>query len=660
MSRINAGRIIAKENYQDSATWKYLHEEIDYILSNEINANGLSHPYISNNKIEERLKPLLKPSNFSRYYLLSGLTGSGKSTIMHHVFFGDKEATSPMIKKGNLIIPIDFDIIVEKEENSTKKSKEKEFENIFVNVISQAIVLVQDTFNIPVPTHQEFVGFFTKNATGFINLVENGKRKSFLKIRNDLYKDNTLYAMIAELCISLNHENSKINNVIFIIDNVESLGVHKTPIQIPLLVAHKTINFMCKKSVSCGKKVKWSPNILICCRHYVYRMMHTRDFEDGTISQIFESYCKPEKVDLDNPATLKEIIETRWHYIRKNSAKTKKNNTKWKTSMDATKKILENIIKECEIREGNFILDLNLSDIRSSLKTIKNIIYNKRWIQKDGFDDKGYFTIENASDFNIKQPYILRAIGMESGEYYNSEDNLIPNLLINSPNNDVNIFALLALKYFMLRSSSWDTPIYIPDFYSDVKSVFKSYWQKDSQKIKKAFENAIWILLNNRMLLRSADQEQKDAASITKTNFKKINYVYVSQAARDYWELLGDNSIIFEMIMDDVYLDTTKITFINENRSKYRLFNKIPFEVCLNYLPLIFDAEKNLIKLAFKNMSENKYFELFGEDLITKQLLSGVNRSFENYFREERFDEYNYKERCKNKIKNLQKEINNL
>lgn len=660
MSKINAGRFVAKENYQESAIWKYMHEEIDYILSNEVNNNNMSHPYIKNEKIEERLTPLLKHSNYSRYYLLSGLTGSGKSTIMHHMFFDDKDASKPHIKKGNLIIPIDFDVIVEKEDEFPQKIKAAEFEEIFINVISQALILVRDTYGISESTPDEFVDFFIKNSTGFINFIDRGKRKTNLKIHDDIYINNKLYAIIAELCIALNNEKSKINNVILIVDNVESLGVYKTPIQIPLLIAHKTINFMCKKSISSGKRTKWSPNILICCRHYVYRMMHTRDFEDGTISQIFESYCKPEKIDLDNPATLKDIISARWDYVIKNTPKSKRDNKKWYGAMLAVKEILESILTECDLKDNNFILDFNLSDIRSSLKTIKNIIYNRRWIQKEGFDDKGYFTIKDVADFNIKLPYILRAIGLESGEYYNSDDNLIPNLLANTPNNEINIFAFLSLKYFMLRSSSWDTPLYIPDFYREVKSIFGDEWQKNSQKLKKSFENAIWILLNSRMLLRSADQEQRDASSITKQNYKSINYVYVSQAARDYWELLRENSIILEMLMDDVYIDTNIVAFSNENRSKYRLFNKVPYELCLDYLLLVFAKEKSLISLACKKMKECKYFEVFGEQLLTKHLMIGVQKSFENYFRENREEEIKFKFRCKEKIKCLQHEINAL
>ena len=660
MSKINEGKNLPGENYEESAMWKYLNQEIDYILSNDTNDYKAPFPYITNEKVENRLKPLLKASNYPRYYLLSGLTGSGKSTIMHHVFFDDKDASKPTIKRRTLIIPVDFDMIIEKEADTSSQIKEKEFEAIFINIISQALLLIQNTYDIPENDAKSFFDFFVKNSTGLINYLDKGKRKNYQQIREDVHSNDTLYAMIAELCIALNHSNCKINNVVFVVDNIESLGVFKTPIQIPLLIAHKVINFMCKKACLCNKHIKWSPNILICCRHYVFRMMHTRDFEDGTLSQIFESYCKPEKIDLDNPATLKEIVLARVDYVLKKYAKPQKKDLKKVKALNTTRVIFENILDECSIQENNFILDFNLLDIRASLKTLKDIIYNRRWIQKEGFDEQGFFEIVDASDFNIKQPYILRAIGMKSGEYYTYDNNLIPNLLLNTPNNDVNIFPLLTLRYFMMRASSWDTPLYISDFYDEVETIFNAADKPNWPKLKKSFENAVWILLKDRMLLRCADQEQKDASSITKNNYKNISCVYVSQAARDYWYLLGDNSIIFEMIMDDIYVDTRKVILPNESRIKYKLFNKGPFEGCLNYLPLIFNSESNLVKTAANGSYKAKYEELFGETLITQHLLDGMKKSFENYFRERRDDEILFKRRCTEKINTIQNDIAQL
>lgn len=654
MGKYNEKVNISTGNYHQSAIWKYLNKDIDEFLSPELDDKLQKSAYVSNPGVEEMLSSLLKYSTEHRYYMLSGLTGIGKTTIMRHVFFNDKTVNTPIIKNRNLIIPIDFDTFIEPVNN---KGYLNAYEDLYIKIFAHAAELLKNQFNLPSISDKEFVDFFDKLHSGIINYIDkDGNRNTFSEMKKEMYNNtNTrIYAVIAELCIFLNHNNSNIKNVIIIVDNIESLGIYKTPIQIPLLVAHKAVNFMCKKSV-CHKngKSKWVPNILICCRHYIYRMMHTRDFEDGSLSQIFESFSEPIYIDLDSPAPLKEIIYKRYYaYQKHNKLKDKKR----KDALDVVCEMLIKIIDETTLYNHNNILaDLNLSDIRSMLKTLKDIVYNKTWIQRDDFEDEGSFNINSLFDFNCRLSNILRAIGMKSGYIYFSGENLIPNLLANKPNNRVNIYDLLALQYFMHIASSWRTPISIYDFHDSINTIFKN----DNNTIK-CFNSAIWHLLKSRMLLRCSDQEQRDISSITFQNYNEITNVFVSNAAKDYWSLFGINSVILEMLMDDIYLDEKELKFSTERQTKYKLFNKDSFLIALTYLSKIFESEKALIQKALNNNKGNEFFEAFGKDLITEHLLIGLQKSYYKYFRGARNDEKSYLMNCSKLIVTLSQEIANF
>ena len=57
---------------------------------------------------------------------------------------------------------------------------------------------------------------------------------------------------------------------------------------------------------------------------------------------------------------------------------------------------------------------------------------------------------------------------MNESIVYNSRESIIPNLLYNEVNNNMELFPLLTLKYFLYfadyREMSWDSSIRISDF----------------------------------------------------------------------------------------------------------------------------------------------------------------------------------------------------
>lgn len=181
----------------------------------------------------------------------------------------------------------------------------------------------------------------------------------------------------------------------------------------------------------------------------------------------------------------------------------------------------------------------------------------------------------------------------------------------------------------------------------------------NERKTKDVFENAIWLLLSNRIILRSSDQEQKELTGITRENFKAIKHVYVSNVAYDYIHLLRTNSVIFEMLLDDIYLNKNEIPYPIDYKSNFKTFNKGAFLMCLKYLNKMIEAEMKLREIIYDRNKENDFFCAFSQDFVSQILLDGLNESFNLYFRDKKIDDLDYIAQCTGLKDSIHSKINN-
>lgn len=208
-----------------------------------------------------------------------------------------------------------------------------------------------------------------------------------------------------------------------------------------------------------------------------------------------------------------------------------KKNQRWVDAMNVIKFVLVDI----DDTVGDFLLNLNIKNARSTLSTIKTLVYNRRWIQRDYKETvSGAFRIESIRQYDTTPATLIRAIGMEESQIYSSNESIIPNLLRNTQNEDDHLFILLTLKYFMELSNykhmNWNNSLDIEKFYHETDMIFK-----DAQ-YQQYFKDSIQYLLTKRMLLRSIDQLQIDTKPVSSSNANDMKKAYVSDAALDLWK----------------------------------------------------------------------------------------------------------------------------
>lgn len=140
--------------------------------------------------------------------------------------------------------------------------------------------------------------------------------------------------------------------------------------------------------------------------------------------------------------------------------------------------------------------------------------------------------------------------------------------------------------------------------------------------IIRSIDQSISFLIQHRLLLRSADQPQGEVPGLSIEEIRKIEYVYVSGAAIKLWEELGKSSALFQLFIDDVWIDQNLDYFRSDGND---------IEHCVKYLEKLMQIEKKMYTSA-KNRSTRcaeDYLGAFGIKPVCRQLLSGLMASLE-------------------------------
>lgn len=194
---------------------------------------------------------------------------------------------------------------------------------------------------------------------------------------------------------------------------------------------------------------------------------------------------------------------------------------------------------------------------------------------------------------------------------------------------------------------SWDNSIRISLFMDDQEKLFQS------DDYTRKFEASLAYLIENRLLLRSYDQEQRDSNELNKKDAGFIEYVYVPSRSIALWKLLGEKSVLFEMYLDDIWIDDDCRGY---NRAWFRGFDSENFSMCLDYLATLIDVESNIYAQAVNTQNNGQmYREIFGGTPVCAQLLNGLRTSLNVYYRNEDDREQGRVNIWRNRIKELQK-----
>lgn len=619
-------------DYNTNNIEKYLREEIDTLLAssaNQLNEIDINELYIHNDDAERFLSIAQEKTFSDRILYLVGLVGSGKSMILNYVF--KNKTLSPHIYNSTLVIPFSFDNFYDGIAISD--------EGIESNLIKHFSRALQSACDVIIDNNPHIISAYD-NENSFYEYIKNNRgnfaqpfgewpRPKIQDILRSFSSENPIpfYALMLKFCLS--QDACGIDNVVLIVDDVEGVG-EQNELR-PIEIANRI--FTCLENSDHIRR--WSVNLIIGCRNYVYRLLNN----NGTLHQQHnEAYASSDMFHLDFTPSIKDIVEKRSEEILKLSK-----GKKWETALN----IIVLLITKIDSSVGDFLLNLKIRNMRKALLLTKKIVYNKQWIQRDYVNDTpGAFTINSIEDYNVTYATLLRAIGMKESTIYNSEESDIPNIMWNKDQMD--LYTLLVLKYCLIRKgqkySTWNDSIDIDFFYKSTADIFGQ-----NNPHLEYFKKSTEYLILHRLLLRSIDQLQDNALPINEGNVEGIKKVYISNAAVDLWELLGKNSVLFEMYTDDLWLDNSNRTM---NKKIYRGFDEENFEIAVNYTYKLFDIESKFRNHAYNINKMTEYYETFGKDFICSHLLNGLSNSLYAFYKEDV-----NKQEIKRKIDDLKNKI---
>lgn len=589
---------------------KYFGNDIGRILvPSSRSLQNCEIPYVSHPEAESNLKNCLVGDPLrDKSLVFTGLTGSGKTTIIRHVFGLEVNANRPVIKEDVIIIPLDF--------NRSQKSAL----DAILSSLRSAVQKIVDIYEIDFPDvyNERFYSYVEDRRPDFLFLDAKHNQSTPHEERMNVFLEQmaTTFASL-QLQYVMDHSACNLSLCVLIVDNVEAFRNPnakdaKTKYLLPIIEAFKLAECIGQR----GDFTKWQFNMLIACRHHIWRIMKG-EFTDNSYENILlQSYVTTETpYDLTNPININAIIKER----EKIFSRKQKNLEKWNEAV----KVVNTILKKMENGIGDFVTQLELKDMRKSMSTMQNLILHKG-LQKQTDEEivtSGAFQIDSVEQFDLSRVNLIRVLGLGNYKYYADLNSIVPNLLNNNYQGS-ELYIMLTLKYFLIRCGyvepAWDNPISISEFYETMKIIF-SYVVSESNNY---FEQAILYLVKNRMLLRSADQQQDEVPGLSKEEMLKIEHVYVSGAAIKMWEELGKSSALFQLFLDDIWLDENE-SYFEENGND--------IEHCIKYLNGLWETEKKIFYSA-KNKSrksEEYYIKTFGVTPICKQLINGLIASLE-------------------------------
>lgn len=600
-------------NNEKSYIWRFFHEEMETVLNPDTNSihEEFNLLYVNLPSVEEKLQEFNQHMVDDRCVFLTGVTGAGKSSLLCYLFQIERERVH--IDDSTLYIPFTFD---------HRMLERQTILDYFIAIIKNAYELVlervkKESLEESRKGLYEYIKSILSEALNYSD-GDEAERLQALEEKAPL----EYHMLRLKYLLSV---YKKINNVVLIVDDIEALGyeMELVPIDFSMIL------WCCLKNQPKNKPRMWSSGLIISCRHYVYRMLRTRQLDHKYIvksyitSQTLESYPLNNEVNISTPVSLIDIVNKRVSIL-----KNKYDKNRW----EEARKIVEYILTKIDKDFGDFIVAICIGNLRSALSLLKELIYNKRWIQRDwkAFDgEPGAFSIEHVGQFNLSPPCILRAICLGEGNVYDSTMSDVPNIMYNTANESSDLITLIVLRAFMKLDGNsnydWRNTVERDEIENELKSIIS-----DSE-IHKQIDRSVKHLIKSRLLLRGQTQAQDDGIDLNDDLIDDIKIVYASRAAYLLWQQLKRSSVLYELYTDDIFIDYETIPL--SARRSFLVFDQNTYERCLSHLRMMIKVEGNL-RIDAKNAGNlGRLNDLIGSDFITRQLLDGLTESQRKYYR---------------------------
>jgi hypothetical protein len=394
---------------------------------------------------------------------------------------------------------------------------------------------------------------------------------------------------------------SKIQRVILIVDDVESLSIHH---QVGICHAiAKSFEWLISLS---GHSRPWKANAIISIRPLTYHMLQKRDW--------YHALYFDEPIGVGKPADLKSIFEKRFDDACE--GRRIRENTELSENWTAARNVFEHVYSKVARDHNNFLVNICNYNIRKALIQFESILLNSRYFEPEGGSPE-HLRIQ-MNKLNFTEAAALKALGMGDGTVFPNLDTPLSNLFLNQldPSADLlGALLILAIKQIGNRMSYGCTFYEKDQLLTLVASVCcLSQAQSDSLP---------WVVaeMKSRGLIELITVTKLDGG------LKSGDFIEVMPKAKAIFAALKNTSVITEMFRDDTF-----VTYSEKELSDLKTTQDLPddvsrIEAAIRFGNELVLTEKNFVERCAKAHGVSRWSATFGPTAICRIILEGINHS---------------------------------
>lgn len=590
-------------------------------------------------------------------YFLVGYAGIGKTTLLRYQY--GVTLTNNAIydeTKKRLVIGISFDNVSNQIFNSAGII-EKIITIKLQAAYNKMVTITGETFeSLHTLSEREKICKFIQEIKEDIlqgapdKLLREAKSElERINIKLDFAEENSAkdyYAVLLKYLITKYKE--KVTKVIIIADDIESL-----PYQAQIeAIRQFLLLHQCMCNMPNGKE--YYVQLLLCIRPHTCRLLKEEEGKEGV--DWYVAIADDNTIYKESPVNLEELFKKRFSYYKdkyvKNGELVIGEPKSWDLCHLALVKLNSKMpstlmLKDSKRTFEEVLINLNLMNIRQTMKTYTQVLSNRYWVQQNAIPEPAFeIKIE---DYLFNNVTVVKALGCgnKTCVYTHSSDNgniPIPNILYTDKQQSLEIYSLLVIYYFLVhlpdenilygRNQSY---IAYEDFLNDIQQIFG-----ENSKEYKNFITCIKYLYKIKVLRKSIIEADKvetlQEGNIQKKSnkLKADSMLYISPRGRELWKMLTDSSVLLEMYREDVFRDYSERDYYNEDPGwmlidQNKKYSDVIVDL-MKYIEYIYSEEMKLYHVTIEKKTSEEFYSAFYSDnsdefLVTQHLIKGLVNS---------------------------------
>ena len=377
--------------------------------------------YVRHEEMERALLSYCSGMTSAAAFLV-GPTGIGKSTLIRHALNVNR---SPSLSNGTLLIPFSM--------NQRHIEDDAHMRLQMAKVIQEAVWLTKgEPHHYSSDDIREIATFLSSSSPDLLNDPSLDLTKS--RIERTEMLSRTPGAAYQFSQVALKHfaaKNENVDRIVLIIDDIEgkAADLQEAAITNALETRACLLNTHAERHFPVRLLIALRPETHIWASRL--SQVNTTVFRDITYRE---------------PVSLFDIFRRRFDAVfsREDYAKIRD-----QSRLDQAIGVLDAVGDVLSARFSPRLVRLNNYNLRESLETFRQIVCNRRWLQKDP-EWQPYFVAEG-HNFAITQAAVMRALGMGEGEVYPQRRTCLANLLHNTREQGSDLLLLYITKFLHLQ-----------------------------------------------------------------------------------------------------------------------------------------------------------------------------------------------------------------